>query len=63
MFFLYVFPPSAANARRISSNCRKTRHADLDSVQLLRELAKLKGEGVIADAQFEEKQKEVLAHL
>ncbi len=42
---------------------RGKRATNDDPVQLLRELVTLKDEGAITDAQFEEKQKEVLARL
>jgi len=42
---------------------RGKRHASDDSIQLLRELVKLKEEGVITEDQFEAKQKEILARL
>jgi len=42
---------------------RGKHHADGDPIQLLRELAKLKDEGAITGAQYEDKQKEVLARL
>ncbi|MGZ7206480.1 MAG: ion transporter [Halobacteriota archaeon] len=38
-------------------------HADTDPIQLLRNLADLKEEGVITEAQFEAKQKEILERL